>query len=311
MPIRPMSVNVLVGEQQLAVAHLPARRHLVARIVELGLLVEAEALHVLLHDRLADRDRDLREDGVDRVGERVTRSRSPKLSLESFAAGRPEMTTSLRPLTRDCRLNLPLSIAAVEVTVLNVEPGASPNCVARLTSAPSGSRTRRLYTSVIRPATGCRSGWTPSPAPPPCAGPARRPRRCGRRAPGRRRAGRPDRGSCRGPRRRGGGPAAGRATVRRLLRRSVSGRVVEALEAGAPDGRGSRSRRRGRTARVSGSGGRTCRRAGLEQLRREGEHGAVGGEDPPARDPRLLERCCGCCGCRPAARGRRTRSSAR
>ncbi len=49
---------------------------------------------------------------------------SPRLSFSSFCNGTPEITTSLRPETTDCGVNFPLSIAAVAVTTLNVEPGA-------------------------------------------------------------------------------------------------------------------------------------------------------------------------------------------
>ena len=43
-----------------------------------------------------------------------------------------------RPLTVDWGVKAPLSIAAVAVRTLKVEPGAYPNCVARLTSGLPG-----------------------------------------------------------------------------------------------------------------------------------------------------------------------------
>ena len=49
---------------------------------------------------------------------------SPKFSFWSFCKGTPEMRTLARPLTVDSGVNAPLSIAAVAVTTLNVEPGA-------------------------------------------------------------------------------------------------------------------------------------------------------------------------------------------
>ena len=49
---------------------------------------------------------------------------APKLSLLSFCNGTPEMGTLSLPLTVDCGVKSPVSIAAVAVTTLNVEPGA-------------------------------------------------------------------------------------------------------------------------------------------------------------------------------------------
>ncbi len=48
----------------------------------------------------------------------------PKLSLLSFWSGTPEIGTLLRPLTVAFGLKAPVSIAAVAVTTLKVEPGA-------------------------------------------------------------------------------------------------------------------------------------------------------------------------------------------
>ena len=48
---------------------------------------------------------------------------SPKSSLPKLFSGVPEMTFPFLPLTRESGWYLPESIAAVAVTVLNVEPG--------------------------------------------------------------------------------------------------------------------------------------------------------------------------------------------
>ena len=48
---------------------------------------------------------------------------SPKLSLPKLRRGTPEIGLRLRPLMRDCGVKRPLSIAAIAVTTLNVEPG--------------------------------------------------------------------------------------------------------------------------------------------------------------------------------------------
>ena len=48
----------------------------------------------------------------------------PKLSFSSFCSGTPEIAHVVAPETVDSGVNLPLSIAAVAVTTLKVEPGA-------------------------------------------------------------------------------------------------------------------------------------------------------------------------------------------
>ena len=126
MPMRPTSTKRLVGEQQaVPLRYSPAADISSLRVVELRLAVEAEALHVLAHRRLAELLGDLREDGVDRLRQRRRQvDRCPKDSLKSFCSGTPEIFTPLSPLTVDCGVNCPVSIAAVSVTTLNVEPGA-------------------------------------------------------------------------------------------------------------------------------------------------------------------------------------------
>ena len=109
--------------EQVAVAVLAAGQPLVGRVVERRLGVEAEARHVLAIVSLAERLGHLRPDGVDRVNvSAVVRSMSPKLWPSSFCSGTPEMTLPL-PLTVESGVYLPLSIAAIAVTTLNVEPG--------------------------------------------------------------------------------------------------------------------------------------------------------------------------------------------
>jgi len=47
----------------------------------------------------------------------------PKLSPPKLRSGTPEIGFRLRPLTSEFGVNSPLSIAAIAVTTLNVEPG--------------------------------------------------------------------------------------------------------------------------------------------------------------------------------------------
>ena len=59
----------------------------------------------------------------------VLRSIWPKSSLKSLASGTPEILLAAVAVDRRAAARTaPVSIAAVEVTTLNVEPGASPNC---------------------------------------------------------------------------------------------------------------------------------------------------------------------------------------
>jgi hypothetical protein len=53
----------------------------------------------------------------------VVRSMLPKLWLASLASGTPETFFGESPLTTEPGVYLPLSIAALAVTTLNVEPG--------------------------------------------------------------------------------------------------------------------------------------------------------------------------------------------
>ena len=53
----------------------------------------------------------------------LIRSIGPKLWLSSFWSGTPEIVFGELPLTIEFGVYLPLSIAAVAVTTLNVEPG--------------------------------------------------------------------------------------------------------------------------------------------------------------------------------------------
>jgi hypothetical protein len=53
----------------------------------------------------------------------VVRSMSPKDLLPELAIGTPEISFGESPLTTEDGWNSPLSIAAVAVTTLNVEPG--------------------------------------------------------------------------------------------------------------------------------------------------------------------------------------------
>ena len=48
----------------------------------------------------------------------------PKLWCWSLDSGTPEISTPLRPLTVDSGVKRPVSMAAVAVTTLKVEPGA-------------------------------------------------------------------------------------------------------------------------------------------------------------------------------------------
>ena len=57
----------------------------------------------------------------------------PKLWLPSFWSGIPEMVFGESPLTIDPGVYFPLSIAAVAVTTLKVEPGGYAACVELLT----------------------------------------------------------------------------------------------------------------------------------------------------------------------------------
>ena len=68
---------------------------------------------------------------------------APKLSLLSFCSGTPEIGTLSRPLTVDSGVNAPVSIAAVAVTTLKLDPGAYPNWVARFTSGRPGATSAR------------------------------------------------------------------------------------------------------------------------------------------------------------------------
>jgi hypothetical protein len=54
----------------------------------------------------------------------VRRSIVPNDWLKSLASGTPEIFTPLVPSTGELGLKRPVSIAAVAVTTLNVEPGA-------------------------------------------------------------------------------------------------------------------------------------------------------------------------------------------
>src|SRR5947209_17676172 len=62
----------------------------------------------------------------------VVRSIGPKLWLLSLFRGTPEIVTGELPLTTELGVNRPLSIAAVAVTTLNVEPGGYPAWLERL-----------------------------------------------------------------------------------------------------------------------------------------------------------------------------------
>ena len=70
----------------------------------------------------------------------VVRSIGPKLWSLSLDSGTPEIVTGELPLTTEFGVYLPLSIAAVAVTTLNVEPGGYCPWVERLSSQPSGRR---------------------------------------------------------------------------------------------------------------------------------------------------------------------------
>src|SRR5438874_8882099 len=62
----------------------------------------------------------------------LVKSIRPKLWLPSFCRGTPEIVFGESPLTTEFGVYLPLSIAAVAVTTLNVEPGGYWACVERL-----------------------------------------------------------------------------------------------------------------------------------------------------------------------------------
>ena len=101
-----------------------AREALVGRQVDLGLVVEAEALHVALHRLLAELLADLGPDGVDRVRQRPSSGRCGRsLAPPALASGTPEISFPLSPSSIEPGVNLPLSIAAIAVTTFIVEPG--------------------------------------------------------------------------------------------------------------------------------------------------------------------------------------------
>src|ERR1700722_3655739 len=66
----------------------------------------------------------------------VVRSILPKLWLLSLDSGTPEMVTGDLPSTIEFGVYFPLSIAAVAVTTLKVEPGGYPAWVERLKRHP-------------------------------------------------------------------------------------------------------------------------------------------------------------------------------
>jgi len=85
----------------------------------------------------------------------VTRSTWPKLSLKSLVSGTPEIGRLFVPSTAESTRYFPESIAAVAVTTFIVEPGASPNCSARLTSGlRASSRFSRPSVLASRTAPG-------------------------------------------------------------------------------------------------------------------------------------------------------------
>ena len=63
----------------------------------------------------------------------LVRVMGPKLWLLSFSSGTPEIVLGESPLMIESGVYLPLSMAAVAVTTLNVDPGGYWPWVARLT----------------------------------------------------------------------------------------------------------------------------------------------------------------------------------
>ena len=91
---------------------------------------------------------------------------SPKFSSAKFLSGVPEMTLLFAPLTRESGVYLPVSSAAVAVTVFIVEPGGKRPWVARLNvwacagslglyeGVAASTRTAPVLTSIATTAPG-------------------------------------------------------------------------------------------------------------------------------------------------------------
>ena len=120
---RPMSIASPASSSLPSRIVDAARRHLVVGVVELGVRVEAEALHVLEHRLGAELLADLGPVGVDRVGEGEVMSMSPKVSPPEFSSGTPPISIPVSPLSIVSGVNSPESSAAAAVTTFIVEPG--------------------------------------------------------------------------------------------------------------------------------------------------------------------------------------------
>ena len=108
---RPMSIASLAFEQLVVLVVDPAGSHLVVGVVELGVLVEPEPVHVLEHRLVAELLADLGEVGVDRVGEGESMSMSPNVSPPAFSSGDP---ADLHPASRPLSIVSGCELAGVE-----------------------------------------------------------------------------------------------------------------------------------------------------------------------------------------------------